>query len=167
MGEGRGTIVLAKRSPIVHRSLSCPTCREGLPDEIGLEKVLPLAFQHDTTCLKHVGPVGYLERFKDVLLDEQHGHAFSGYLADNFEDFRDQLRHKPQRRLVQQEQGWMGHQAPCNGQLLLLAAAERVRALVLPAFQYGKNTEHVFEGFLYLRPGNEGIGAQKKVVQNG
>ena len=85
---------------------------------------------------------------------------------DQGEQLFDQERGEPERRLIEDQELWLGHQSPADGQHLLFAAGERARALALPFGEARKNREHLAAVGLATRPA-AAIGAEIEILAHG
>src|SRR5512135_3705545 len=85
--------MMSAMSGLINSPLHPEVC---LAHQVGLQQFLPEPLEDDPPRLKHVRPVGDVERLEDVLLDQENGEALLRDLADGLEDLRDQLRHDPQ-----------------------------------------------------------------------
>src|SRR3954471_12881534 len=91
------------------------------------------------------GAVRHLQRLRDVLLDEEHGHRGLPDGGDDPEHLLDDNGCEAERRLVEHEQGRLAHQAPPDGAHLLLAAGEGPAQLPLSLLQPGEEREDPLE----------------------
>ena len=66
---------------------------------------------------------------------------------DQREQLLDQQRREAERRLVEDEQLRLGHQAAADREHLLLAAGQRAGALALPFGEPREDREHPARGF--------------------
>ena len=78
---------------------------------------------------ENIGAAGDFEALHHVLLDEQNGDAVGVDARDQRKQFLDQQRRQPERRLIENEQPRLGHQAAADGEHLLFAAGQRPGAL--------------------------------------
>ena len=62
------------------------------------------AGRDDAPLLQDVGARGDVERHRDVLLDQQHGHALGIDPPDDLEELQHDDRREAERRLVEQQQ---------------------------------------------------------------
>src|SRR5437764_989925 len=74
--------------------------------------------------LEHVGPVGDPQGLVGELLDEEDRRPLGGQVGDDLEDLADEEGRQAEGRLVEQEESGGGHEAPAQGQHLLLAAGK-------------------------------------------
>src|SRR5215510_10625420 len=84
----------------------------------------------DDALLHDVDPVGDREGQRDVLLDEQEGHAFLVKDLDDLADLTDHPRHEAFGRLVDQHDARLQHHRARDGEHLLLAAGQRAPGLI-------------------------------------
>src|SRR5687768_13319956 len=84
-----------------------------------------------------VDVIDELQRERGVLLDQQDRQAFLLQLRHCLPRGLDDDRREPLRRLVHDKAVGVGHEAARDGEHLLLAARERLRALRAPLFQPG------------------------------
>src|SRR3954469_22741060 len=91
------------------------------------------------------GAVRHVQRLRDVLLDEEHGHRRLPDRGDDPEHLLDDDGCEAERRLVEHEQGRLAHQPPPDGAHLLLAAREGPAQLPLSLLQPGEQREDPFE----------------------
>ena len=89
------------------------------------------------------------ERLHDVLLDQQDGEPVPIEPADQGEHLLDQDRREAERRLVQDQELGLAHQAAADRQHLLLAARQRAGGLDEPLAEPWKDRQYVVE---VLRP---------------
>src|SRR5215475_2401368 len=88
-----------------------------VPPELGRGGVVA-----DDALFHDVDAVGCLQRERDVLLDEQDGHAFLVQHVNDLANLGDHARHEPFGGLVEQDDARLQHHGPGDGQHLLLAA---------------------------------------------
>ena len=70
---------------------------------------------------------------------------------DQREQLLDQERGEAERRLVEDQQPGLGHQAAADGEHLLFAAGQRAGALALPFGEPREDREHPARGFASRR----------------
>ncbi len=95
-----------------------------------------LAGQGDAAAFQHIGAVRDRERLHDVLLDQQDRQPFGIQPADQREHLLDQQGGEAERRLVEDQELGLAHQAAADRQHLLLAAGQgscRLRPALLEA----------------------------------
>src|SRR5256885_13725117 len=125
---------------------------------------------HDhPAVLEDVAVIGVAQGDVGILLCQEKAHALLLIEAPHdLEDFLDDLRREPHRRLVEQDHARMRHQrAPECGHLLLSprgVAGERAA----PLLQLRKVAVHFLEVLLELRPsGAAGVSTGKKILLDG
>src|SRR5689334_16244327 len=107
-------------------SLSAQEC--ALHVRIG-EQLVARAGEDDLALLEDVAAVGDAQRLMQILLHQQHADAAFVDRLDQLEHFLRDERHQAERRLVEDDQARLGHQAAGNGEHLLLAATHRAGEL--------------------------------------
>ena len=109
--------------------------------------------------------MGHSQRHVGVLLDQKNRDAFRIQLADDVEYLPDDQRRQPYGWLVHKQNLGAIHQAPGDGQHLLLASRQGAGKLTLAFFQAGKPPVHVRDiGRDLLRGSPPGIGAGMEVL---
>src|SRR5215213_3338413 len=104
-------------------------------------EVFRRTFHNYSSGLEHVSSIRMTERGVCVLFDQKNRSPFTFDLVDSLEDRVDHERCKTERRLVEQQQSWIGHQRASHCQHLLLAARERAGFLCFALFQTRKHPE--------------------------
>src|SRR5579859_2785860 len=124
------------------------------PLQLGVgEELRRRALEHDRPILEHIGAMRDLERLADVLLDEQDRQPLPVQLPDEGEELLDRDRRQAERRLVEDQEARLGHQAAADREHLLLAAGERARALRGALLEPRKDVQHPLEVPRAARPG--------------
>src|SRR5437588_399635 len=100
------------------------------PHLIIVGQVRGTALQGHLAGLQDIRPRGDLEGHSGVLLDEDHRHPIVAVdRPDRPGDLPNELGRETQRRLVQQQRLWAGHQRAADRDHLLLASGEGARLL--------------------------------------
>ena len=83
---------------------------------------------YDLARFQNVATVGDLQRQRGHLVHQENGDALVAQIREHGEQFADHRGRKPQRRLIEQQDLRLRHQAACDRHHLLLAAGEQSRA---------------------------------------
>ena len=112
--------------------------QKRLFDHFGVQEVFAGAVVDGAAGLEDIAAVGEFEGFANFLLNEKN--RFPGCLqfGDGLEHLIHQFRHETQGRFIKHEKLWAGHQAPSDGQHLLLSAGKGPAELKASLFQPGK-----------------------------
>ena len=159
--DGREALHGERSFPLGHR---CP--RYERAHAVVAQQLLAVAGQRDRPRLEHVAVIRDRQGLVGVLLHEQHRGAALVDGPDDGEDLLDEHGRQPQRRLVEQHQDWLGHEAPADGQHLLLAAAQRPGQLRPPLGQDRKARVHALERRLDGALVRARVGAHLEVLQH-
>src|SRR5439155_5892343 len=173
LNSPRGELRLARRgvAPAVPRA-GGPRAAMGLGAEerrldlvVG-EQVCARPRQRDLTRLQHVPTRRDAQRLVHVLLDQQHGGALRIDLRDGVENRPHQERRETQRRLVEQQQARLRHQAAGDGEHLLLAARERACGLADALAEPWKERQTPLQVLRTVAAGAPGIAAHAQVLEH-
>ena len=118
---------------------------------------------HDAAGFEHIAAVGDGQRQRGHLVDQQDGHAVVAQFGEHVEQFVDHRRRQAERRLVEQQDARLRHQAAGDGQHLLLAAGEKPGAAGQPLAQPRKALEQRLELGLAIDILSR-VGAEQDVV---
>ncbi len=130
-------------------------------------EILRRAGHADFAGLEYIGAMGRLERGLCVLFDQQdRGLLFGVESLDNVEDFFDQERGQPHRRLVQQHDARLLHERAANGQHLLLAARKGAALLEHTLFETREEGEDVLDTALEFAAVVDQIRAHLQVFEH-
>src|SRR3954468_1169156 len=108
------------------------------------------AAHDDAAVLEHIGTLRDLERYGDVLLDQQDRHAALVQHMDGAQHFLHHERREAERGLVEHDELRRTHQAAADGEHLLLAARQGAGELRAPLLQPWEEREHLVEHALRL-----------------
>src|SRR5215472_10983945 len=99
----------------------------------------------DLATAQDVGAVGHGESEGEVLLHEEDGQSLALELADHPPHVAHEKGGQPLRGLVEEEEVGIAHERAPDGQHLLLAARELVRAVAPPLAQPGEELVHALQ----------------------
>src|SRR5215469_14666181 len=99
----------------------------------------------DLAAAQDVGAVGHGESEGEVLLHDEDGQSLALELADYPPHLAHEERSQPLRGLVEEEEVGIAHEGAPDGQHLLLAARELVRAIAPTLAQPGEELVHAFQ----------------------
>ena len=122
-------------------------------------------FHNDTAVLQHIAVIRCIERHVGVLLDQQNsGAALAVDAHHDLENFLSQLGAQAQTWLVEQDQVWVRHQGPRDGQHLLLSARQQASILRCSFFQNGEVAIHRLHVTRHAVAVRAGVGTHEQVV---
>src|SRR6267378_1127742 len=154
------------RHGVRHRRRISAAQVRALHARVGQER-LAAAVEHDAAGLQHVAAVAQLEGLDHALLDEEDGQpALPPDAVDRLEDLLDDARPEPLRRLVEQEQVGLGHEAATEREHLLLAAGERAGELGAARSQERKELEHGLQRLGPVRARGAPVRAQLEILHD-
>src|SRR5450756_2109522 len=110
-----------------------------------IEELFPRAFQAVLPQDQHVRPLRVPERLARVLLDHQDRDIRGSDLLDALPDQALELRGEARAGLVEDEHGWVDHQAPSEREHGALAAAEGVSLAVGRRREVRKQLEQLID----------------------
>src|SRR3989441_12415511 len=139
----------------------------GLADPGVLGELGRRAFGHDASLLEDVPAGGDGKGLDDVLLDEQHRHAFGVDTRDHLEHLIDDLWREAERRLVEEEEPRTGHEGPPDRHHLLLPAGEGAGELSPALVQDRKGRVHALEALAAQPARRRGVAADLEVLLHG
>ena len=106
------------------------------------EELVGRTVHDDLAGLHDVAVVGDRECHDGVLLDQQDRDALLVDVDDGVANLLDQLRGESQRRLIEDQQAGVGHEAASDRQHLLFAAREVAGHRLAPVGQQGEHRHH-------------------------
>src|ERR1700730_7431802 len=158
--------VIACFDPSFLRQLQSNRSQIGAPHVFVVHQDCTLTLQNDAGVFQDIAVFGKLKRLVRILLDQHDGDAMLIEISQNSENLLDEQRGETKRRLVQEKQPRARHQAASDGEHLLLAAAQRTRALLSPFGQDRKQAVGPVESLADLLPISPCVGAYLEIVED-
>src|SRR5438132_11031126 len=131
-----------------------------------VREVAGLARECHPACLQNEGAIGKRECVTDVLLDEDDRDTLLANGLQRLKNFTHEQRRQSERRLVEQQQTWPGHQPAPDRAHLLFAARQRAGLLPDPLLQQREHGKDALQRLCARGAGSPGIGAHLQVLQH-